>query len=463
MLSRRCLLLVLWGLTWLGLPVSALATNEAPYKDRTVVLVSVDGLANFYLDDPRADMPTIRRLAAEGARADAMVTVFPSVTWCAHATLSTGVWPNRHGVLANDYIDRNTKQKVTLLCDPVFDKEQILQSPTIYDVAHAAGLVTAGVLWPVTRNARTLHFSAPDMPGDTAWSDFGTPAWIQELRAAGLPVDSHGRWCREAAGGVPRDWLYVRMARQLLLQHQPNLIMIHLVEPDHVQHRTGPRSDDAYWCASYSDDRIRDLVEAIAASPRAKSTYLIVVSDHGFFPFEKVIQPNVLLRQAGLLSVTDGKPVPEKAWCMSQGGAAGIYIFDTQQREELIETLRQAFQAVEGIQAVLIGKDIESAGQKTGQDDPRCPDIWLAAEKGYSFSETATGNDVVVTRSGVGGTHGYLPDHPDMWAMCIIWGPGIKPGTRLGKVQIVDIAPTIAALLGVDLPHADGRVLVNPK
>ncbi|HPU05582.1 MAG TPA: ectonucleotide pyrophosphatase/phosphodiesterase [Thermogutta sp.] len=463
MLPRRNFVLVLGVLAWLGLPNWGLAASEVPYKDRTVILVSIDGLANFYLDDPRADIPTIRRLAAEGARADAMVTVFPSVTWCAHATLSTGVWPNRHGVLANDYIDRNTKQKVTLLCDPVFDKDQILQTPTIYDVAHAAGLVTAGVLWPVTRNARTLHFSAPDMPGDTAWSDFGTPAWIQELKAAGLPVDSHGRWCREAGGGVPRDWLYVRMARQLLLQHQPNLIMIHLVEPDHVQHRTGPRSDDAYWCASYSDDRIRDLVEAIASSPRAKSTYLVIVSDHGFFPFEKVIQPNVLLRQAGLISVNDGKPVPEKAWCMSQGGAAGIYIFDTQQRDQLMEQLRQAFQSVEGIQAVLTGKEVEALGQKTAQADPRCPDIWLAAEKGYSFSETTTGDEVVTTRSGLGGTHGYLPDQPDMWAMCVIWGPGIKPGTRLGKVQIVDIAPTIATLLGVELPDADGRALVKPN
>jgi len=462
MILRRPLLLIVATLVCFGLQNLAGFGLESPRKDRTVVLVSIDGLANFYLDDPRAEMPTIRRLAAEGARADGMVSVFPSVTWCAHATISTGVWPSRHGVFANDFIDRNTKQKVTLLCDPVYDKEQILQSPTIYDVVHRAGLITAGVLWPVTRNAKTLHFSAPDMPGDTAWSDFGTPAWIEELRKSGLPVDSHGRWCREAAGGVPRDWLYTRMARQLLLNHQPNLVMIHLVEPDHVQHRTGPGSDDAYWCASYSDDRIRDLVEAIAASPRANSTYLIVVSDHGFFPFERVIQPNVLLRQAGLLSLKDGKPVPEKAWCMSQGGAAGLYVFDGQERDQIVEKLRQAFQSVEGIQAGLAGKAVESLGQKTSRDDPRCPDLWLAAKKGYSFSETATGNDVVVSRSGVGGSHGYLPDDPEMWAMCVVWGPGIQPGTRLGKVRIVDIAPTIAAILGVELPETDGRVLINP-
>lgn len=454
----------------LGLPLCVLGLVLAgpssralePQKDRTVILVSIDGLANFYLEDPRAEMPTIRRLAKEGTRAEAMVTVFPSVTWAAHATLSTGVWPGRHGVIANDFMDRQTRQKITLLCDPVFDKELALRVPTIYDVAYEAGLVTAGVLWPITRGAKTLHFSAPDMPGDDAWTQFGTPQWIEELRKLGLPVDSHGRWCRESGGGVPRDWLYTRMTRQLLLEHQPNLVMIHLVEPDHVQHRTGPRSDDAYWCASYADDRIRDIVEAVAASPRANSTYLIVCSDHGFFPYQKIIQPNVVLRRLNLLESQGGKLGPGKAWCISQGGAAGVYIFDDGHRAEMVQQLTQAFREIEGIQAVIGPQDLPKFGQTSPQEEPRCPDFWLAAESGYSFSETATGDEVVVTRPTVGGGHGYLPDQPDMLAMCVIWGPGIPPGTNLGKVQIVDIAPTMAALLGVALPNPDGKVLVQP-
>ena len=438
------------------------ARAAEPRKDRTVILVSVDGLAHFYLNDPRADMPTIRRLAREGASARGMITVFPSVTWAAHATLSTGVWPGKHGVIANDFLDRQTRQKVTLLCDPVYDKEQAFRVSTIYDAAYKAGLVTAGVLWPVTRNARTLHYSAPDMPGDDAWTQFGTPTWIAELRKMGLPVDSHGRWCREGGGGVPRDWLYTRMTRQLLLKHQPNLVMIHLVEPDHVQHRSGPRSDDAYWCASYADDRIRDIVEAIAASSHARSTYLIVCSDHGFFPYQKIIQPNVLLRRLNLLEEKDGKVGPGKAWCISQGGSAGVYILDEANRSALIALLEKEFRQLEGIQAVIGPDQIEKVGQALPEDEPRCPDFWLAAESGYAFSETASGNDLVVSRPAVGGTHGYLPDQPDMLAMCVIWGPGINPGTDLGKVQIVDIAPTIAAILGIDLPNVDGKPLVTP-
>ncbi|MEX0741647.1 MAG: hypothetical protein WD079_02545, partial [Phycisphaeraceae bacterium] len=71
-------------------------------------------------------------------------------------------------------------------------------------------------------------------------------------------VDRHGAWVAEKSGGVQRDWLYVRMAAQALKRHSPNLLLIHLVETDHVQHRVGPQTEDAYWSVSYADDRLLD-------------------------------------------------------------------------------------------------------------------------------------------------------------------------------------------------------------
>ncbi|MBC7354265.1 MAG: hypothetical protein H5U08_18060 [Thermogutta sp.] len=139
-----------------------------------------------------------------------------------------------------------------------------------------------------------------------------------------------------------------------------------------------------------------------------------------------------------------------------------MYILDEANRSALIAQLEKEFRQLEGIQAVIGPDQIEKVGQASPKVEPRCPDLWLAAEYGYAFSETATGNDLVVSRPAVGGTHGYLPDQPDMLALCVIWGPGINPGTDLGKVQIVDIAPTIAAILGIDLPNVDGKPLVTP-
>jgi predicted AlkP superfamily pyrophosphatase or phosphodiesterase len=58
------------------------AAGQEPVKH--VVLISIDGLAASYLDDPRADLPTLQMLAKQGASAQGMVTAFPSVTWPAH-------------------------------------------------------------------------------------------------------------------------------------------------------------------------------------------------------------------------------------------------------------------------------------------------------------------------------------------------------------------------------------------
>src|ERR1041385_2182800 len=95
-------------------------------SDRIVVMISVDGLAADYRDDPKAEMPTIRALAKEGARARSMRAVTPTVTWPNHTTLVTGVMPARHGVVGNNYFDRASGKKGTLISDPIYDKEEIV-------------------------------------------------------------------------------------------------------------------------------------------------------------------------------------------------------------------------------------------------------------------------------------------------------------------------------------------------
>ena len=138
-------------------------TQGAPKKDRHVILVSVDGLAHYYFDDPKCHMPTIRAMAAKGARAKWMGTSFPTVTWPNHTTLVTGVHAGRHGVIGNNYYDRAQNKVIPLIPDPLFDKAEIVKSATVYDVVHEAGLKTAGVCWPASRNAATLDLQLPDV------------------------------------------------------------------------------------------------------------------------------------------------------------------------------------------------------------------------------------------------------------------------------------------------------------
>lgn len=447
-LTRWCLILFfVAGLIQTG-------RAEVPPSDRCVVLVSVDGLANFYLDDPQAEMPTLRRLIREGARAQGLVCSFPTVTWPNHTTLVTGVPPARHGVIGNNYLDRKSATPVALIPDPLFDKDEIVKSPTIYDVAHRAGLVTAGIIWPATRNARTLDWTVPDMGGNEAWPKYGTAAWMKELKDAGVPIDRHGSWVKEPAGGVQRDWLYTRLAAHLFKHHAPNLLLIHLVEVDHVEHRFGPRSPEAYWAVSFADDRLRDLIESSQRSQ--KKTTFIVASDHGFFPIEKEIRPNVALKKQGF--IVEKKKL---ALCLPQGGACMVYVLDDEHRTEIVAALRKSLPSLEGVRTLFGPEEFQQLGQSTPKEDARAPDLWLTAKSGYSFSDSQQGEDVVVPLANRGGTHGYVPEDPDLYGTLVLWGYGIKPGVDLGKVSNLDVAPTMAKLLDVELPGAAGRVLTS--
>ena len=98
-------------------------------------------------------------------------------------------------------------------------------------------------------------------------------------------------------------------------------------------------------------------------------------------------------------------------------------------------------------------------GQATPEKDPRAPDLWLAAKEGYSFVDGRDGEDIVIKKETPNGTHGYLPDQPDMLGTLIMSGYGVKKGATLGKISNLDVAPTMARLLGVEMPTADGRVL----
>jgi len=430
---------------------------ETPRQDHCVVLISVDGLAHFYLDDPRAEMPTIRKLSAQGARAEGMVASFPTVTWPNHTTLVTGVTPAKHGVIGNNYLDRTTAKPVPFIPDPLFDKDEIVKVPTIYDAAADAGLVTAGIIWPASRNAKTLHYTVPDMAGDDAWPRNGTAKWLQELRDAGIPVDRHGTWVKESTGGVQRDWLYTRLAAHVLKHHAPNLLLVHLVELDHVQHKFGPRSDEAYWAVSQADDRVRDIVESTRLSPHADRTTVIVASDHGFFPIERDIKLNVLCAQ---IAPSEGERPILRA--VAQGGGCMLYVLDPARKAELLGVLKDKLPAVEGVAGVYEEPQFAALGQATLAANANAPDLWVAAKSGYSFSDAANGDDIVSPRASRAGTHGYLPDQPDMLATLVLSGAPIRPGTKLGKVSNLSVAPTIAKLLGITLPTADGTVLPLP-
>lgn len=432
-----------------------------PAAEHHVILISLDGLAHYYFDDAMAQLPTLRQLAAEGARAKKMLCSFPTVTWPNHTTLVTGVNPAKHGMISNGIFDRAEQKNVTYLCDPLFDMADCVKAPTVFDLAHQSGLKTAGVCWPATRNAKTLDWTVPDMMEQDLFERYSTPSLLAECRTAGIAYEKQQEWCKAGnAGKSPRDYMYAQLARHIIITHKPQLLLLHLMSADGFQHGTGRQSPEAYFAVNDCDRHVRDIVDAVKEAGLAGSTTFIITADHGFRSFNKQIQPNVMFRKDGLIAAAvGGKVTARRAWCLSEGGSAFIYVLDEANRAQIVADIKPRLAALEGVDWVRGTEDYAKLGFPTPDQDARSPDLLMSAKDGFAFSEVAAGEEEITRTDSLRGTHGYDPNVDDMRAIFIAVGAGIKKGVVLEEISNLDVAPTMARLLGLEMKNVDGRVL----
>jgi len=200
---------------------------------------------------------------------------------------------------------------------------------------------------------------------------------------------------------------------------------------------------------------VKQIVDVIEHSGREKNTTVIVVSDHGFRSYKHKIHPNVLLKERGLLTEEPGHSKGD-AWVLPEGGTAGVYITNPDRKAELVPELRRMFTDVEGIDNVYGADQFDEIGFPLPTVSDQAPDLVLAAKPDYMFSGESEGDFVT---SAEGGTHGYINTDPNMQAIFMAWGAGIPGGIRLGSISNLDVAPTIAALLGLEMKNVVGHPL----
>lgn len=277
----------------------------------------------------------------------------------------------------------------------------------------------------------------------------------------GNPIAEISKWRWGAAPGPFRDRKYSELAAYLLTEKKADLVLLHLVCPDSFQHKHAPKSPVAYWSINYIDSRIRHITSQLRRAGRLDRTTFVLVGDHGFETVTHQIRPNLLLKKEGLLTM-EGSSVQKgsDAYALSNGGSASVYILSEANKAKTAERLKKMFLQVEGVREVLDGSDFHRLGLPTPEENPEQGDLMLIPEEHYAFSGGADGSDVVVAGQH-SGSHGYLPSHPRMGSIFVAWGSGIKKGVKLKSAEAVDIAPTIAALLGIEMENPDGRVLTE--
>jgi predicted AlkP superfamily pyrophosphatase or phosphodiesterase len=366
--------------------------------------------------------------------------------------LVTGVSPAHHGVAGNNFFDRTSGKKITAIWDPDLDKDEIVKAPTVYDLAKAAGLKTAAIHWPATRNSHSLDWTVPDVSKAGLIEKCSTPAVLEEARAAGIDLvnDADGK-PRRRTETTEEDQRFLDVFKLILREHKPNLALLHVPDVDYTEHLEGPRSPKSFEAIKGADDQVRQVWETLQQNFPGKST-LIIVSDHGFSLNKTRIAVDPILQQAGLLETVGDRVTGGEVQPLIQGGSVLLYINDGANRPAIEERVRKAFANV------VPADEFKDYGIGDPQHDPRAPDMVLFAKTGYFFGDTAAGG-----KRESKGSHGYDSHLPDMRAVFVACGAGIKPGTNLGEINNTDVAPTVAKLLGFEIPGAEGKPILEAR
>jgi predicted AlkP superfamily pyrophosphatase or phosphodiesterase len=421
--------------------------------DRHVVLISLDGFPARSLRDPNLPLPVLRKLIREGAVADALKPINPTVTWPNHTAMITGGTAVQHGILYNGLPVRPGEGK-PLRVEPWVPKNELVQARTVYDAAHDAGLTVAEVDWVAVYHAASVNWSFAEVPR--------AEGQVEREMVAGGVLTAEELQAFPKAPITMKDEIWTRAAVHIIEKHKPNLLLYHLLTTDSVQHRYGADSLASNTSLILADRQVQRVLDALERAGIRERTTVLVVSDHGFKTYQHVIRANALLREKGLLR-DEGGQVDCDAWVVAEGGTAMVYVTRESKREATLKVLKEAFANVPGIAKVILPADYAAYGYPAATSQGRMSDMVLAAASGYAF-DPATKGDVVagVNPGATPGNHGYLNSDPDMDAILVAQGAGIRPGSHVGTVANTDLAGIIAQLLKVTFQPAQGAPRACP-
>jgi predicted AlkP superfamily pyrophosphatase or phosphodiesterase len=498
--------------------------QQKPEKPRLVLAVVVDQFRYDYLLRFRGDYHGgFARLLSEGAVfADARYIHYPTVTAVGHSTFMSGATPSISGIVGNTWLDRGENAQVT----SVSDKSTALlggaaglsgSSPhrllvsTIGDELKMSGQLSRVI--GISLKDRSAILPAGHMADAAYWFDTDSqhfvsssyymkqlPAWVAAINAA-RPTSRYlgARWsaldagpagkpfCSMTAGTELRfcgaientpfgnelleDFAEKAIAEEKLGSHAgTDILALSFSSNDYVGHLLGPDSPEVRDISRRTDLLLEKLLDFINSRIGAGKTLVIFTADHGIVPLPSV--NNARKMPGGWLNASEYAS-KIAARLSAKFGNGEWFSFDAygflylnyaavaKNNANQAEVRRFAAEAARGLPHIarvfnyddlLRGEaaaDWPARAVQLGFYAPRSPDLILLPEPYYIFDAPP-------------GTTHQTPYSYDNHVPLIFYGPGIRRGLRYEAVTINDVAPTLAAILGIEPPSgASGKILAE--
>jgi hypothetical protein len=501
---------------------AATALAAPPAKPKLILAVVVDQFRYDYLLRFRDDYTGgFKRILEQGAVFDDAHHIhYPTVTAVGHSTFMSGATPSISGIVSNEWYDRDVKKIVTsvsdddtqlvgglpgvtgssprrLLVSTVGDEIKMQGQPakvigiSIKDrgAILTAGHMADGAYWFDTKSGHWVT-SSYYMPALPAWVNTLNSGKPEKVPAGGqwFPLDARPGdrpFCTmgaskpdvRACGSVEATpWgnemieefaEHALVEEKLGLHNATDVLTVSFSSNDYVGHAVGPDAPEVRDISRRTDLLLGRLLALVEKQVGPGNVTFVLTADHGVAPVPEV---NIARRMPGgrltestvttaLQKTLEAKYGPGN-WIEGRTGTA-LYLSRPiiekykLNAAEVEETAAEAIRSLPHIFRVYTAEDIRtgrvmkddiSAALTYGYYGKRSGDIFVITEPYYIFDATGT-------------THGTPFDY-DSHVPVIFMGAGIKPGHYYRKIAVNDVAPTLAAIAGVEQPSGSiGRVL----
>ena len=398
---------MLWLLVVCSIPANADINgsggiNAADQRDKPyLILISIDGFGRDFQD--LTDTPALDRIANSGVRADALVPVFPALTFPNHYSIATGLYPANHGLVGNRFPSKDRRSYYSLRDRETVEDGSWYHGEPVWVAAEKSGMVSAAFFF------------------------VGTEADIGGVRL------SYWNSFDESISGKRRvdqmlDWLAMPDDKR------PHLLMLYFEHVDTATHRGGPGSQRSISSIKQVDGYIGRLLAGIDRMSIADDVYVVVVSDHGQAAVISDAEPFVIDTVVNI----DGLTV------VNHGSVAFLYLPESDQRRA--EAITAAINNVwEHGKAMLRHETPDSWHVTT---DSGFADVIVQANTGYTVYSS---RDLWSHSSASIGDHGWAPEIEEMHGIFLATGPRLPKEKRIPAINAVDVYPLLMEILGIPL------------
>ena len=401
-----------------------------------------------------------------------------------HVAMVTGAYGEGSGVFANEFWDRATGAAVEL------DRPELNLAETLFDAIETQKpwLTTASVMGK--GKLRSLFDCTTNDAGEcgrtSANPEGKTISHVRPDFVAGASTTPSGSSLDcPAEPGTGSDYATnectMDAALELLRTEDPDFTFLNLPEVDGFAHLFGANSPQVQAAVIDADEQVGRLVEQLKASGKWQHSILVITADHNFGNTENPANKVFLDTE-----LADLGPAPFEV--VSHGGSASVYLTDvaqdatslTEEQQQTLKAMREHVLGLDGVVEALY----RLPNPLDGGDDftvdsvhpewrlggtPRIGELLITGAEDYQLAATLFDDD-----NAVPGHHGHPTDRHVPFIIAsggtYVKDQSVAPSGEISEpddtgalpeqAENVDIAPTVAWLLGIDPPRQNqGRRL----